>query len=274
MRVHQGVKRIQKRPAPPNSPYGVHYRWMAIRGLLAAVLSLLLAGPALAQEASPPPPPPTPSPSPPPPEPSPSPSPPPVPIAERPAPPAPPGEAAEQERNEGRKPDRQKTSRRKATKQRRRERRPRPRPEALVKRGCASFSHTQTYLTWGPALAYSEPVTVVYGGDRCTRGAGTTAEVTVNGSATVYQGALAEGEPIDSRPFRLTGTWDRPTNQVGWPLAWWGCAVKNAQYRWEIPGVYTFDVAARWGVWTLTVSTQPVSPLGEARTVHWSYNGC
>ena len=260
MRVHQGVKRIQKRPAPPNPPYGVHYRWVATRGLLAAVLSLLLAGPALAQEASPPPPPPTPSPSPPPPEPSPSP-----PAASR-------GEATEHERNEGRKPDRQKASRRRATKQRRRERR--PRPESLVKRGCASFSHTQTYLTWGPALAYSEPVTVVYGGDRCTRGAGTTAEVTVNGSATVYQGALAQGEPIDSRPFRLTGTWDRPTNQVGWPLAWWGCAVKNAQYRWEIPGVYIFDVAARWGVWTLNVSTQPVSPLGEARTVHWSYNGC
>jgi hypothetical protein len=279
MRFRQGVKRIQKRSAPPDSPYGIHYRWIATRGLLAAALSLLLAGPAAAQEASPPPPSPTsdPSPAPPPPtEPSPPPAQPAAPVAEPPAPPAPPGEATgpDRSKSERRKPDRQEASRRRAAKQRRLERRRRGRPEALVKRGCAAFSHTQTYLTWGPALAYSEPVTVVYGGDRCTRGTGTTARVTVNGSATVYQGAVVQGEPIDTRPFRLTGMWDRPTNQVGWPLAWWGCAVKNAQYRWEIPGVYIFEVGARWGVWTLTVSTQPVAPLGEARTVHWSHNGC
>jgi hypothetical protein len=129
-------------------------------------------------------------------------------------------------------------------------------------------------VTWGPALAYGEPVTVAYAGDRCTRASGSVARVTVEGSAMVYRGTVAEGEPLDRRPFRLSGEWDRPSNEVGWPLAWWGCGVKNARYVWEIPGVYTFDVGARWGLWTLSVSTQPVAPLGEARTVHWAYNGC
>lgn len=148
------------------------------------------------------------------------------------------------------------------------------RRQTRIEQGCSEFSHTQTYLTWGPALAYSEPVTVVYQGERCTSGEAARAHVTVDGTATVYRGPLVQGEPIDSRPFLLSGTWDRPSNEVGWPLAWWGCGVKDAAYRWEIPGVYVFDVAARWGLWTLTVSTQPVAPLGEARTVHWSYNGC
>jgi hypothetical protein len=139
---------------------------------------------------------------------------------------------------------------------------------------CAPFGHTQTYLSWGPALAYHEPVTVVYSAERCTQRQGTLVNVTTLGSATVYQGILAKGEPIDQRPFRLTGSWDRPSNEAGWPLAWWGCGVKQARYVWEIPGVYRFDVGARWGLWSLTVSTQPVDPLAEARTVHWSYNAC
>jgi hypothetical protein len=143
-----------------------------------------------------------------------------------------------------------------------------------ARRQCAPFGHTQTYLTWGPALAYDEPVTVVYSAERCTERQGTLVNVTTQGSATVYQGALAKGEPIDQRPFRLTGSWDRPSNEAGWPLAWWGCGVKQARYIWEIPGVYRFDVGARWGLWTLTVSTQPVKPLAEARTVHWTYNAC
>ncbi|MGH2678759.1 MAG: hypothetical protein ACRDHB_10430 [Actinomycetota bacterium] len=143
-----------------------------------------------------------------------------------------------------------------------------------AKRQCAPFSHTQTYLTWGPALAYDEPVTVVYSAKRCTKPTGTMVEVTTQGSATVYQGILAQGEPIDMRPFRLTGRWDHPSNKAGWPLSWWGCGVKYARYLWEIPGVYSFDVGARWGLWSLTVSTQPVKPLAEARTVHWSYNAC
>jgi hypothetical protein len=117
-------------------------------------------------------------------------------------------------------------------------------------------------------------VTVVYEGDRCTRGKGLLALVTVEGRATIYRGALVQGEPLDRRPFQLSGSWDRPTNEIGWPLAWWGCRVKHARYRWEIPGVYVFDVGARWGLWTLTVSTQSVTPMGQARVVHWSHNGC
>jgi hypothetical protein len=147
-------------------------------------------------------------------------------------------------------------------------------PAVAQESQCAPFSHTQTYLTWGPALAYDEPVTVVYSAKRCTKPTGTMVEVTAQGSATVYQGTLAQGEPIDQRPFLLTGSWDHPSNKAGWPLSWWGCGVKRAQYLWEIPGVYSFDVGARWGLWSLTVSTQPVVPLAEARTVHWSYNAC
>jgi hypothetical protein len=169
----------------------------------------------------------------------------------------------------------------------RRERRPKERRERgerrranqkaqrdRARRRCAPFGHTQTYLTWGPALAYDEPVTIVYSAERCTKPKGTMVEVTTEGSATVYQGILAQGEPIDRRPFRLTGSWDHPSNEAGWPLSWWGCGVKHARYLWQIPGVYMFDVGARWGVWSLTVATQPVEPLAQARTVHWSYNAC
>jgi hypothetical protein len=123
-------------------------------------------------------------------------------------------------------------------------------------------------------VAYSEPVTVVYEGERCTRGSGAAARVTVNGRAFVYQGILAQGDPIDRRPFSLSGQWEQPSNAVGWPPRWWGCGVKRAGFRWEIAGAYTFEVGARWGVWTLRVATQPAANSGQATTFHWTYNGC
>jgi hypothetical protein len=210
----------------------------------------------------------------PPPDPSPSPSPSSAPEpAPAPAPTAQPERSAPQLSTPEPKP-RPKPSRRERRRPERKKRRRADRKPQQARRRCAPFSHTQTYLTWGPALAYDEPVTVVYSARRCTNPSGTMVEVTTQGSATVYQGILAQGEAIDRRPFRLTGSWNRPSNEAGWPLAWWGCGVKHARYLWEIPGVYTFDVGARWGLWTLTVSTQPVEPLAEARTVHWTYNAC
>jgi hypothetical protein len=258
---------------PPRLRTDGRPRRSALRVLLLAGIALLLATPATAQESPTPPPSPTSDPSP-----DPSPGPTPTTATTASAVPAAPDSQAAPNRSAQVRPEPRKQTERKRRERRRvhrvPERRMVKRRETRIDRGCSTFTHTQTYLTWGPALAYSEPVTVAYQGDRCTRGKAVRAEVTVNGTATVYQGALVEGEPIDVRPFRLSGAWERPSNEVGWPLAWWGCGVKNAAYRWEIPGVYVFDVVARWGVWTLTVSTQPVTPWGESRTVHWSYNGC
>jgi hypothetical protein len=98
--------------------------------------------------------------------------------------------------------------------------------------------------------------------------------VTTAGSATVYQGATMDGAAIDRRPFRLTGRWDRPANAAGWPLSLWDCGVKLAQYRWEIPGVYTFEIGARWGVWSLVISTEILGAQSQARDFHWSYDAC
>jgi hypothetical protein len=151
----------------------------------------------------------------------------------------------------------------------RRQQRPKRRP-VRIRTGCAPFAFTQTYGAWGPALAYGETVTVAYEASRCTRRSGTAAELTLKGSAAVYRGGVAEGKPIEVRPFSATGMWDRPTNPSGWPPEWWACDVKNARYTWVIDGIYSFRVVARWGVWTLSVDTQGA----EQRAVHWSYNGC
>lgn len=125
-------------------------------------------------------------------------------------------------------------------------------------------------MTWGPAMAYGEPVTVAYEASRCVRPVGAAVEVSLQGAATIYRGILAEGTPIDSRPFTVTGIWNRPTNPEGWPPAWWECDVKHARYTWDIAGIYTFDVSARWGVWSLRISTQGVQP----DAMHWAYNAC
>jgi hypothetical protein len=248
-------------PPQERRPVAHPRRRIAGRAVLAACLGVVLASPAMAQE-SPTPPPPSPQPSP-----SPSPSPAPTVVS-------PPPDAAETLDRDRRKPRRRPSRKRRREQRRTSEQRRDRRREVRVRPRCEPFSHTQTYLTWGPAVAYGEPVTVVYAAERCTRPRGTSVEVSSEGSATVYRGSAVAGEPIDRRPFILTGTWDRPTNAAGWPLAWWGCGVKQARYRWEIPGVYLFDVGARWGVWSLTVSTLPRAPQGEARDFHWSYNGC
>ncbi|MGH2737595.1 MAG: hypothetical protein ACRDHH_02175 [Actinomycetota bacterium] len=135
---------------------------------------------------------------------------------------------------------------------------------------CQPFSHTQTYISWGPALAYEEPVTVVYEASHCTKPVGTAVEISMQGTAKVYQGALVEGTPIDSRPFTVTGMWDRPEDPSGWPPTWWTCEVKQARYNWDIAGVYTVAVSARWGVWSLEVTSLSTAP----RTFRWTYNAC
>ncbi len=236
------------------------HRRNILRGtaLLAVLLSGLLAldAPAGAQDVPDPTPTPTPSPSPTP-DAAPAPLPPPPPTAA-------PGPSREDPR-----PERHRQKGHRRQKGRRNQDRRKGRP-VRIKPGCAPFSFTQTYITWGPGLAYDEPVTVVYEASRCVKQAGTAVELSVQGTATVYQGILVEGAPIDSRPFSVTGIWDRPTNPEGWPPPWWECGVKQASYTWDLAGMYTFRVVARWGVWTLNISTQGTRP----DTMHWAYNGC
>lgn len=213
--------------------------------MLACLLTGLLALPAGAQET----PSPTPSPSPTTPAPSPTPSP----------------QTVQPDSGPDRTPQRKK---RRHTRKKSRTAVWKATPRA--KAGCRPFSHTQTYMTWGPALAYDEPVTVVYEASHCSKPAGRSVELSMQGTATVYRGNLVEGTPIQTRPFTVTGMWDRPDDPSGWPPTWWACEVKQARYTWEIAGVYTFDVGARWGVWNLEVTS-----LGTtARTVRWTHNAC
>ena len=221
--------------------------------LLAGTLIVLLAGPANGQEV----PEPTPTPSP-----SASPAPSPT--------PAPSPSAAAVQPSTTIQPDR---SARRGTRRRQRKPRRKARWEAeplRAKRGCQPFTFTQAYLTWGPALAYGEPVTVAYDASQCTRPSGTAVELSMQGTAKVYRGTVAEGTPIDTRPFTVTGLWDRPKDPSGWPLTWWSCGVKLARYTWEIAGVYTFGVSARWGVWSLEITTLGAAPS----TFRWTHNAC
>ena len=219
--------------------------------LLAAVLTVLLALPAGAQEA----PQPTPSPSP-----SPSPTPSPTPSLAS-------GEAVRTTAT----PRTDTRRRRKLRRQRKLSRRARWTAESLRGRQrCGPFGHTQTYSTWGPALAYDESVTVVYEASHCTKPSGTAVELTIQGTAKVYRGALAQGTPIDTRPFTAAGLWDRPENPSGWPPPWWSCKVKLARYTWVIADVYTFAVSARWGVWSLEVTSRGVTD----DTFRWTHNAC
>jgi hypothetical protein len=135
---------------------------------------------------------------------------------------------------------------------------------------CAPFTFNQTYPAWGPAVTYGRMVTVAYEASRCSKPNGTALDLSVGGTASVYEGSTATGTPLDVRGFTVSGSWDRPSNAIGWPPKWWECGVKSARYNWQIPGVYSFNVSARWGVWTLSVETQGPAPT----SINWSYDGC
>jgi hypothetical protein len=141
---------------------------------------------------------------------------------------------------------------------------------ALLTGSCAPFTHTQTYLDWGPAVAYGGPVTVMYQADRCSTPNGSALDLAAEGTAQVFQGETSAGALLDTRPFLVTGTWREPQNAEAWPPAWWGCEVPYASYAWEIPGVYSFLVSARDGVWTLDITSQGVG----SQTVSWTHDGC
>jgi hypothetical protein len=135
---------------------------------------------------------------------------------------------------------------------------------------CAPFSYTQSYGAWGPAVAYGGPVTVVYEAERCSTPDGPALDVAAEGTAKIFEGSSASGVLLDTRLFLVTGTWKQPKNAEAWPPAWWSCSVPFARYTWEIPGLYTFEVSARAGVWSLDVSSQGVG----SQAVTWTHDGC
>jgi len=144
------------------------------------------------------------------------------------------------------------------------------RGDATLTASCAPFDHTQTYAGWGPAAAYGETVTVVYEAGRCSTPDGSALDVSVEGTAKVFQGETQSGALLDTRPFLVTGTWRRPKNAEAWPPNWWGCDVTYANYTWQIPGVYTFQVSARNGLWSLDVISEGVG----SQSVSWTHDGC
>ncbi len=135
---------------------------------------------------------------------------------------------------------------------------------------CAPLAHTQTYSAWGPAVSYGGPVTVAYEASRCSTPDGLALDVAAEGTARIYQGADTSGVLLDTRPFLVSGRWKEPRNAEAWPPTWWDCSVPFATYTWQIPGVYTFQVSARDGVWSLNVSSQGVG----TQDVSWTHDGC
>lgn len=131
--------------------------------------------------------------------------------------------------------------------------------------GCESIGRVQTYESWGPALFYDQTVTVAYTVSDCSAEyAEDTFSFALQGTATIFAGEEASGEPIDVRGFESEGSWtDREGS--GWPPAWWSCEVHDGALRWEIPEVYSFVVGVTEGTWTLEVSP------GDVR---WTYAAC
>lgn len=136
--------------------------------------------------------------------------------------------------------------------------------------GCQPFSHVQTYPGWGPARFYGRPVTVAYQGTGCSTAAGELVALTLDGTATVFGGSQPSGRALDSRPFSVSGSWQTSSFSSSWTPGWWQCDVPAADYRWTISGVYSFEVSARDGVWTLDV----VAGGQQPQSVHWIHNAC
>lgn len=131
--------------------------------------------------------------------------------------------------------------------------------------GCESIGRVQTYEGWGPALHYGETVTAAFSVRDCSVASDEgTFSFELVGSAVVFAGKEASGQPIDVRPFESEGSWTDPQG-TGWPPAWWSCGVEEGSLRWEIPEVYSFVVGVIAGTWILEVSP------GEVR---WTYAAC
>lgn len=136
--------------------------------------------------------------------------------------------------------------------------------------GCQPFSHLQTYRGWGPARFYGRTVTVSYQGTGCSTAEGELVGLTLSGTATVFRGSEASGSRLDTRAFSIAGSWRTSSFSTDWTPGWWRCDVPAADYRWAISGVYSFEVSARNGVWTLDV----VAGGEQPQSVHWVHDAC
>ena len=138
---------------------------------------------------------------------------------------------------------------------------------------CEAFHLTQTYpdpyaFYVAPAWYYGGTVTIVYEAENCNFFQDKKGRfvLRLNGTATVYSGEVVSGDPIDVRPFHSNETWLDPENNTGWPGNWWECSVKQAQYKWIIPGVYDYTVHARNGYWSyrqVAYTSPPQRDSGE-----------
>jgi hypothetical protein len=135
---------------------------------------------------------------------------------------------------------------------------------------CDDFRHVQTYRHWGPARHFDRVVTVEYQASRCAAPTETAVDLHMEGTATIHEGDSVSGPVLGTRPFVVLGTWEHPANPMGWPPSWWQCGVSYAQYRWDIAGVYTFEVSATDGTWTLVVDVAG-SAAGD---LSWTYEAC
>ncbi len=141
---------------------------------------------------------------------------------------------------------------------------------AASEQRCDEFRHVQTYRSWGPARHFDRMVTVEYQATRCAAPVETAVDLNMEGTATIHEGDSTSGRVLGTRPFVVLGTSEHPANPMGWPPNWWQCGVSFAQYRWEIGGVYSFEVSATDGTWTLVVDVAD-TPAGD---VTWTYDAC
>ena len=121
--------------------------------------------------------------------------------------------------------------------------------------GCV-FPWTQTYRGWGPSAHYEQVVTVRYEAECTATETDGTIHLAASGTATVYTGEAAEGEPIDTTAFTNTATWSDPEHPG--ELNFWACSVASADYDWSMAGVYDFSLSATDGHWSLDVSPDGV----------------
>jgi hypothetical protein len=141
---------------------------------------------------------------------------------------------------------------------------------------CTDFPHRQTYTSEGglfraPAWHFKKTVTIVYEAETCeaTPGESDDYVLAIAGTATVYEGARAKGEPLKKRPFTSTITSSDTDGNLGWPVPWWTCFEGSFSYVWAIEDVYVFSVTAENGRWVMA-QRDPRSGDGFAQVA----NGC
>ena len=141
---------------------------------------------------------------------------------------------------------------------------------------CTPFGHVQTYhpdsgFYRGPAWHYGRTVTVSYGGTTCIVAGETPGHFDrqVSGTATVHRGTSTSGRVLGTHGFSSVEVWDGVEGDVEWPAAWWGCDGSTVDYRWEIPGIYSFGIEGRRGEWHWW-QTAPATSLGASH----SFSAC